>query len=368
MLRASCDRCHRDKVKCQFEPGTSTCVRCRNRRGRCVRSAPMPSGRSKSGTKSRRVSATITYHAANDGGVQFNTNNTSSGQQSPGAEEEAGGAFVTDPLASHAQSLVLARQDLDGSGWWDSPTLLVPSIAPWHLGGGNDYSQLSLFPEGNGSSTPAFPSGSDGSSTHHTAEREELDIDVVDLNSGCRCSVSLAGFLENDESHPCLSSDPSAFDVVLNTNRSIISAVRELAECWNPHPPMSMMVACLLVQSVLASVREAWWSSCRVGKQRVTAAAAALPEQQQTVGSNVGSGQGQQRVFVGSYGMDEEDSSVLRRQMVLLDLEKVKRTLCLLQERIEKEQDVEGIGSFVNKFLAAEVRRIAKRISEQEDP
>jgi hypothetical protein len=113
-----------------------------------------------------------------------------------------------------------------------------------------------------------------------------------------------------------------------------------------------MMLAYLLAQSVLASLHEAWWSSCRPGKR--------YPVPQP--------GSDSRQVFIiGSYRTDEEDSTVLRRQMVLLELERVQRTVYLLQEQTQTEPNVDGVHFFAIKMLIVEVQRIVNRISEEHD-
>lgn len=118
-------------------------------------------------------------------------------------------------------------------------------------------------------------------------------------------------------------------------------------------------MACLLVQSILTSTHEVWWSDCD-------------PIQNKTVGNMPKESEGStQNVFIGQCMMSEEDSRVLRRQVILLDLQKVKELLDQIHDRLQEQsigaQDYghpSDIGYLVRTLLRAQLERLLQRVSQ----
>lgn len=194
--------------------------------------------------------------------------------------------------------------------------------------------------------------------------------------TSCGCARSLVQLLGRYPL-PSLSATMPTFDQVLSTNRSTMHVIGDMLSCKVGHADSSssLMTACVLLQSILTSTHELWWSDCKLvhhqglgssSSDNSTMAAAAAAVRGEGI---------KQKVSIGGFMVSDEDSRILRQQMICLDLQKVKQLLDQIQDKLlqqpkctaaaQERYPAGDIGHLVGTLLRSQLERLLDRTSQR---
>lgn len=85
-LRAACDRCYQAKVKCSYNEGSVSCIRCQKRDVPCIRSPSLSQGRA----KGRTPTVFKAQHSSSPGSSSTSSHGAPSSRPPTGREDQAG--------------------------------------------------------------------------------------------------------------------------------------------------------------------------------------------------------------------------------------------------------------------------------------
>ncbi|KAI9930679.1 hypothetical protein ASPWEDRAFT_171303 [Aspergillus wentii DTO 134E9] len=289
-LRASCDNCHRAKVKC-VPVSTAGCHRCLTLNAKCIHSPPGRSGRTPSG---RKNSASSAYPALN-------------------TEEYGDAALSLDGAV-----------DSTLSGWLSMPP--TPSLEE------SVYTQLPIAPETPSLSTILMdPFSETGNTSTHP----------------CGCCTSILRALETVQQTDVNS---LSLDVALARNKDALVHICTSIKCTLPHDSTTRLLILILLRKTLQLYKHLYQNRLK-GRPAVSSPGYSVsgsdydyfnvPSYTQPESS--GTAPQIARLTLGTYQLDDADERSLTKQILLLDVVKVPRLLERLDQRACGLDEADGL-------------------------
>lgn len=338
-LRASCDGCHKAKVKCTA--GVAGCVRCKTMNKDCLYSPALPRMSQKNRMVPSNESESNSPPAASPSVHQGNHTplrpSTSSQSQSPGPLLSDNMEFLC------SDSLNFDLTDMRWSSWevhgnptdqvsvsGSLPSDAVFSQIPSHLSAasipssndlGPDYSQVPSnsstdldSPQVNPTNwcSPLLGSLRDPSTNlvshvDHPGPDENQQKPQQDHKRGCNCLSKLLLALKIVHKNPTV-----AVDVAFRANREAVACCWSLINCSCTNKLSLVIIACGLLELVLNSYQSAFESFCGGADE---CSLASTPKSRPV------------EVTLGGFGIEKEDQRFFLSELVTRGIRKIESTL-----------------------------------------
>ncbi|KAL5344923.1 hypothetical protein ACLOAV_009876 [Pseudogymnoascus australis] len=392
-LRASCDNCHKVKVRC-VPTLAGGCQRCQSLNARCVHSPPGRSGRA---PNSKRVATSSKFTNENNGYSDSTLDDDQSdlirtrGSSSDGVEGEDSDCHTIQPLfaeidftldpaiLSDAQKFTDLRDATLLSSWssvYSSATVLeTPSNENpqhgWVLG---EFPFLTETPE-QGLRTPTSNSASEFAvrdqppfsdiSTSMLSPTMPLLQSKCSNNSSCSCFRYIVRSLEKVQQTNVRA---QGLDIVLTHNKESLINVCNSLQCSTPHDGTTRLLILILLRKSLqiyhllyrSRLKSKWdFPPCISPDTFLSSLQPQATPPELVQESQDGQDSQERRLTLGNYQMDAADESSLKKQILILDMGKVPRLLERLDRRASGLDEGDGLdlynlmrGSLIQDFQA----------------
>ncbi|KAF2135444.1 uncharacterized protein K452DRAFT_303545 [Aplosporella prunicola CBS 121167] len=332
-LRASCDPCHRLKLRCTFT-GSDTCIRCQKLKIVCIRSQLKPAGR-RMAKKERPEASTSTSPP---------TSTPEGSKPSPPSDNFSPfptSCFGGDEASTHYSSLFndASVPPLAGAATPETNHTLFHTS----MGDQTDGPEMAFLPAMWATEAAAAAAGE--SPTSGWADRQPGPPPSVSANPSCTCFVAIACSMR-DPPGPELELERPSVQCTLQQNKDALAVVADFAACECAHDPSLEVLAYVFLHKITATFAHAIY----------------MP--------------GQNVFRFGAGRVVGQDAVELRRHIIRIGLDKVKHLLGLLARKSGSDYNTPGCWkgrgdnfyAQIAVWMQTYVRREADRIIDKLQP
>lgn len=336
VFRASCDACHRAKVKCVFEDQI-VCLRCQSQHRHCHKSLVSKLGR-----------RSIRRNLHDLGDIDDICNDLRQTQSVLPLD------FAGDPpstASENAQGLCV------GFGVWEGHSTKSHYLdIEWSTGKIDQTIgfNMNMFPiDQPRAVVESDVSALDDGSISMSAPLEFPRIEAGILLAHCDCEAKLMKSLTDLQYG---SEGSTRLDHTLNHNKHACGTIHTVLSCEVPHDHSVVLLLFILLQSLLLCYQRT--SYLRRNHIFTTPTSTS----NNATSNNEADGE---IIQLGEYTMDIEDEHTVRKHILLLDLGKlatvIKRTVLRVQQKDDSMRP--NLYSFLEKLLSKEAATISRQIS-----